>query len=99
MRKYRWLFVLSCLLVAIAFNYLPKALVNAQTNGLSSLQFDHVKITVPNYHEIIPWYEDKFDATIEQEWTVDEFPDLQLSYLNINGVQNCWQYSANSRTR
>ena len=95
---YRWLFA-SFLLIAIAFNYLPKDLVNAQTNGLSSLQFDHVKITVPNYHEIIAWYKDKFGAIVEKQWTVDEFPDLQLSYPNINGVQNCWHYSANSRTR
>ena len=86
MKKYQWLFV-SFLFIAIAFNCLPKGLVNAQTNGLSSLRFNHVEINVPNYEETIAWYEEKFDATIEQEWTVDEFPDLQLAYLDVYGTR------------
>ena len=86
MKKYRWLFILF-LLVAVAFNYSPNLLVNARPNGLSSLQLNHVEINVPNYEETIAWYEDKFDATIEQEWTVDEFPSLQLAYINVYGTR------------
>ena len=86
MKKHQWLFV-AFFLVAIAFNYLPQHLVRAQTNGLSSMQFNHVEINVPNYEETIAWYEDKFDATIELEWTVEKFPDLQLAYINVYGTQ------------
>lgn len=50
-------------------------------------QTDHVLIIVPNYDETTALYRDKFDATVEKEWTVDKLPDLQPSYLDINGVQ------------
>ena len=59
--------------------------LNTQTKGLDSMQIDHVMICVPNYRETLEWYRDKFDATIEKEWTVDELPDLQLAYLNVRG--------------
>jgi methylmalonyl-CoA/ethylmalonyl-CoA epimerase len=55
--------------------------------GLNSMQIDHVMISVPNYSETLEWYREKFDATIEKEWTVDELPDLQLAYLNVHGFR------------
>lgn len=61
---------------------------NTQTKTeLNSMQIDHLMISVSNYQETLKWYQDKFDATIEKEWTVDELPDLQLAYLNINGFR------------
>jgi methylmalonyl-CoA/ethylmalonyl-CoA epimerase len=44
-------------------------------------------ISVPNYQETLQWYQEKFDATIEKEWTVDELPDLQLAYLDVRGFR------------
>ena len=51
------------------------------------MQIDHVMISVPNYQETLQWYQEKLNATIEKEWTVDELPDLQLAYLDINGFR------------
>lgn len=62
--------------------------LNTETKtGLNSMQIDHVMISVPNYQETLQWYQDKLNATIEKEWTVDELPDLQLAYLNVNGFR------------
>lgn len=55
--------------------------------GLNSMRIDHVMISVTNYQETLQWYQDKLNATIEKEWTVDELPDLQLAYLDVNGFQ------------
>ncbi|MEL6928667.1 MAG: VOC family protein [Cyanobacteria bacterium J06600_6] len=61
---------------------------NTETKtGLNSMQIDHVMISVPNYQETLEWYQDKLNATIEKEWTVDELPDLQLAYLNVSGFR------------
>lgn len=61
---------------------------NAETKtGLNSMRIDHVMISVPNYQETLKWYQEKFDATIEKEWIVDELPDLQLAYLNVHGFR------------
>jgi methylmalonyl-CoA/ethylmalonyl-CoA epimerase len=55
--------------------------------GLNSMRIDHVMISVPNYQETLEWYQDKLNATIEKEWTVDELPDLQLAYLDVSGFR------------
>lgn len=61
---------------------------NTQTKtGLNSIRIDHIMISVSNYHETLQWYQEKFDATIEKEWTVDELPDLQLAYLDVRGFR------------
>ena len=52
-----------------------------------SMRIDHVMISVSNYSETLQWYQDKLNATIEKEWTVDELPDLQLAYLNVSGFR------------
>ncbi len=62
--------------------------LNTETKtGLNSMRIDHVMISVPNYQETLQWYREKFDATIEKEWTVDELPDLQLAYLDVRGFR------------
>ena len=48
------------------------------------MKIDHIMISVPNYQETLEWYREKFDATIEKEWTVAELPDLQLAYLKVH---------------
>lgn len=61
---------------------------NVETKtGLNSMRIDHVMISVPNYQETLEWYQDKLNATIEKEWTVDELPDLQLAYLDVYGFR------------
>lgn len=51
------------------------------------MRIDHVMISVPNYQETLQWYQEKLNATIHKEWTVDELPDLQLAYLNVRGFR------------
>ncbi len=60
---------------------------NPISNPLSSMQIDHVCLNVPNYAETLKWYQEKLDATITQEWTVDVFPDLKLAYLDVYGFR------------
>jgi methylmalonyl-CoA/ethylmalonyl-CoA epimerase len=60
---------------------------SVSSSSLSSLQIDHVALNVPNYEETLAWYQDKLDATIEREWTVDVFPDLKLAYLQVYGFR------------
>ena len=62
--------------------------LNTETkSGLNSMQIDHVMISVTNYQETLQWYQDKFNVTIEKQWTVDELPDLQLAYLDVSGFR------------
>ena len=61
--------------------------IHVETKRLDSMQIDHIMISVPNYRETLQWYQEKLNATIEKEWTVDELPDLQLAYLNVNGFR------------
>ncbi|MEA5504411.1 VOC family protein [Halotia wernerae UHCC 0503] len=56
-------------------------------SALNTMQIDHVALNVPNYDETLQWYQDKLDATIEREWTVDVFPDLKLAYLQVYGFR------------
>ncbi|WP_289500270.1 VOC family protein [Gloeocapsopsis sp. IPPAS B-1203] len=60
---------------------------NVTANSLNSMQIDHVALNVPNFQETIAWYQEKLDAKIEREWTVDIFPDLKLAYLNVYGFR------------
>lgn len=56
-------------------------------NGLASMRIDHIMLSVPNYEETVQWYQQKLDATIEKEWTVEQLPDLKLAYLNVSGFR------------
>ena len=60
---------------------------NIESKRLNSMRIDHVMISVPDYHETLQWYQEKLNATIEKEWTVEELPDLQLAYLDVNGFR------------
>lgn len=60
---------------------------NMTPNSLSSMQIDHVCLNVPNYEETLQWYQEKLDAKITREWTVDVFPDLKLAYLDVYGFR------------
>jgi methylmalonyl-CoA/ethylmalonyl-CoA epimerase len=64
-----------------------KTTLNTTSNSLSSMQIDHVCLNVPNYEETLQWYQEKLDATITREWTVDIFPDLKLAYLDVYGFR------------
>jgi catechol-2,3-dioxygenase len=48
------------------------------SNSLRSMHIDHICLNVPNYLETLQWYQEKLDATVTREWTVDVFPDLKL---------------------
>ena len=62
--------------------------LNSETKtALNSMRIDHVMISVPNYQETLEWYQNKLNATIEKEWTVDELLDLQLAYLDVFGFR------------
>jgi methylmalonyl-CoA/ethylmalonyl-CoA epimerase len=58
---------------------------NPTLSSLSFMQIDHVCLNVPNYAETLQWYQEKLDATVTREWTVDVFPDLKLAYLDMYG--------------
>jgi methylmalonyl-CoA/ethylmalonyl-CoA epimerase len=59
----------------------------ATKKPLSSMHIDHVCLNVPNYEETLQWYQEKLDAKIAQQWTVDVFPDLKLAYLDVYGFR------------
>ncbi len=52
---------------------------------LSTMQAEHVMLTTSDYEETLTWYQDKLGFRIKHEWTVPEFTDLQLAYLEKNG--------------
>ncbi|NDJ25567.1 VOC family protein [Nostoc sp. B(2019)] len=60
---------------------------NPTPNSFSSMQIDHVCLNVLNFSQTLQWYQEKLDATITQEWTVDVFPDLKLAYLDVYGFK------------
>lgn len=55
------------------------------TDSLSELRAEHVMIATPDYNGTIDWYRQKLGFRVKHEWTVPEFPDLQLAYLEKNG--------------
>lgn len=63
------------------------AITNSSETGLISMRIDHIMLSVPNYEETVQWYQQKLDATLEKEWTVDQLPDLKLAYLNVYGFR------------
>jgi methylmalonyl-CoA/ethylmalonyl-CoA epimerase len=63
------------------------AITHSSETGLISMRIDHIMLSVPNYEETVQWYQQKLDATVEKEWTVDQLPDLKLAYLNVYGFR------------
>ncbi|MBE9108527.1 VOC family protein [Nodosilinea sp. LEGE 07298] len=52
---------------------------------LAQIRAEHVMISTGDYDGTIAWYRDKLGFQILQEWTVPEFADVQLAYLQLNG--------------
>lgn len=52
---------------------------------LAMIRAEHVMISTGDYGGTIAWYRDKLGFAIKQEWTVPEFPGVQLAYLELNG--------------
>ncbi|MEM6521179.1 MAG: VOC family protein [Cyanobacteria bacterium P01_C01_bin.70] len=57
----------------------------ANSDQLSNLRAEHVMIATADYDGTLTWYQDTLGFRIKHEWTVPEFPDLQLAYLEKNG--------------
>ncbi|WP_019506652.1 VOC family protein [Pleurocapsa sp. PCC 7319] len=47
---------------------------------------DSITISVTNYDETVQWYQENFNATIEEEWTFPELPNIMLANLNVYGL-------------
>lgn len=66
------------------------SLAQSETNAagsepLTQLRAEHVMIATSDYDGTLAWYQDKLGFRIKHEWTVPEFPNLQLAYLEKNG--------------
>jgi len=54
------------------------------SSPLATMEAEHVMLTTANYDETLRWYQETLGFRIKHEWTVPEFPDLQLAYLEKN---------------
>ncbi|MEL7083218.1 MAG: VOC family protein [Cyanobacteria bacterium J06597_1] len=59
--------------------------LRAEINPLSSMRAEHVMLATNDYNETLDWYQEQLGFRIKHEWTVSEFPDLELAYLEKNG--------------
>ena len=59
--------------------------VRLQSDSLAQMQAEHVMLATADYEETLTWYQENLGFRIKHEWTVPEFPDLQLAYLEKNG--------------
>lgn len=57
---------------------------SAANNDPLQLRAEHVMIATSDYDGTLTWYQEKLGFRIKHEWTVPEFPDLQLAYLEKN---------------
>ena len=57
----------------------------ASTEPLATMRAEHVMLTTVDYQGTLSWYQNKLGFRIKHEWTVPEFPDLKLAYLEKNG--------------
>ncbi len=64
---------------------LQSELAISATEPLATMQAEHIMLTTADYDETLIWYQEKLGFRIKHEWTVPEFPDLQLAYLEKNG--------------
>ena len=53
----------------------------------TTIRTDSITISVNNYDETVQWYQDNFNATIEEEWTFPELPNIRLANLNVYGLK------------
>jgi catechol 2,3-dioxygenase-like lactoylglutathione lyase family enzyme len=54
-------------------------------NPISQMKAEHVMISTDDYAATMAWYQQKLDFSINHEWTVPEFPGVQLAYIEKNG--------------
>ena len=59
--------------------------VRLQPDSLAQMQAEHIMLATADYDETLVWYQENLGFRIKHEWTVPEFPDLQLAYLEKNG--------------
>ncbi|MEO0375982.1 MAG: VOC family protein [Cyanobacteria bacterium P01_A01_bin.17] len=91
MRRNTLITALSGFTVAAAIAYGLPALTEGVAqqadvaDPLSEIRAEHIMIATPDYSGTIDWYREKLGFRIKHEWTVPEFPDLQLAYLEKNG--------------
>ncbi|MEM6256105.1 MAG: VOC family protein [Cyanobacteria bacterium P01_D01_bin.156] len=57
----------------------------AEPEPLAQIQAEHIMLATSDYHGTISWYRENLGFRIKHEWTVPEFPNLQLAYLEKNG--------------
>ncbi|MEO1080320.1 MAG: VOC family protein [Pseudomonadota bacterium] len=50
---------------------------------LAQIQAEHVMISTDSYDETIRWYREKLGFRVQHEWTVPEFTDVKLSYIEF----------------
>jgi catechol 2,3-dioxygenase-like lactoylglutathione lyase family enzyme/ketosteroid isomerase-like protein len=59
-------------------------IVSSEKNALAGLRAEHVMIGTNDYDGTLSWYQDHLGFRIKHEWTVPEFADLKLAYLEKN---------------
>ena len=52
---------------------------------LSQIRAEHVMISTDDYDGTIAWYREMLGFAVRHEWTVPEFPGVQLAYIELNG--------------
>lgn len=57
----------------------------ASADPLKNLRAEHVMISTNDYKGTIDWYKDNLGFKIKHEWTVPDFSNLKLAYLEKNG--------------
>lgn len=76
-------------LIAVLFGsaIAPTALADStlsSTDPISQIRAEHIMLATTDYSGTLAWYRDNLGFRIKHEWTVPEFPDLQLAYLEKN---------------
>lgn len=75
----------ALLITTIAAALLTAPAMATDTDPLASIKAEHAMVATNNYRETMDWYQKNLGFRIKHEWTVPEFPGLQLAYLEKNG--------------
>ncbi|WP_420346870.1 VOC family protein [Pelagibius sp.] len=54
-------------------------------NPLAQIRAEHVMISTGDYAGTLAWYREKLGFQVKHEWTVPDFPGVQLAYIELNG--------------
>ncbi|MEM1046957.1 MAG: VOC family protein [Pseudomonadota bacterium] len=64
----------------------PKpAEMHNRPDPLSQIRAEHIMISTDDYAGTLTWYRDKLGFQVTDEWTVPEFPVVELAYVELNG--------------